>query len=120
MRCGGTFSKGHLAVCPAKDTTCTSCKYRGLFTRRCKARSKNLNIVDSQNVNNTDCNYSSEQPDVNNDRANRECCGVIIAWSESGQSNNDDYSVLNVTTTYDNEGKILKKLLKLDKEKKTK
>ena len=23
MECGGTFSKGHLAVCPAKDTTCT-------------------------------------------------------------------------------------------------
>ena len=108
MKCGGTFSKGHLAVCPAKDTTCTSCKYRGHFTRLCKARSKNLNVVDSQNVTNTDCNYSSEQPDVNSDRANRECCGVINAWSESGQSNNDDYSVLNVTTTYDNQGKFSK------------
>ena len=23
MKCGGTFSKAHLAVCPAKDNTCT-------------------------------------------------------------------------------------------------
>ena len=33
MKCGATFSKGHLAVCTAKDTTCTSCKYKGHFTR---------------------------------------------------------------------------------------
>ena len=26
MKCSGTFSKGHLAVYPAKDTTCTSSK----------------------------------------------------------------------------------------------
>ena len=24
---------------------------------------------------------------------NRECCGVINAWSESGQSENDDYCI---------------------------
>ena len=29
MKCGGIFSKGHLAICPAKDATCTSCKYKG-------------------------------------------------------------------------------------------
>ena len=69
--------------------------------------------MDSQIVNNTDCNYPSEQPDVNNDRANRECCGVINAWSQSGQSDNDDESVLNVTTIYDNQGKELKKLLNI-------
>ena len=110
MKCSGTFSKGHLAVCPTKDTICTSCKYRGHFTRLCKSRRKNINIVDSQIVHNTDCNYPSEQPDVNNDPVNREGCGVINAWSESGQSNNDDYSVLNVKTIYDNQGKELKKL----------
>ena len=33
IKCGGKFCKGHLAVCPAKDTTCTTCKYRGHFTR---------------------------------------------------------------------------------------
>ena len=43
----------------------------------------------------------------------RECCGVINAWSESGQSENDDYSVLNVTTIFDNDGKELKKLLNI-------
>ena len=72
-----------------------------------------MNIVDSQIVHNTDCNYPSEQPDVNNDRVNRECCGVVNAWSESGQSDNDDYSVLKVTTIYDNQGKELKKLLNI-------
>ena len=99
MKCGGNFTKGHLAVCPAKDTTCTTCKYRGHFTRLCKSRRKNVNIV--------------EQLDVNIDRANRECCGVINAWSESGQSDNDDYSVLNVTTIYDDQGKELNKLLNI-------
>ena len=108
MKCGGTFSKGHLAVCPAKDTICTSCKNREHFIRLCKLGRKNVIIVDSQTLHNTDCNNPSEQPDVNNDRVNRECCGVINAWSESGQSNN---SVLNVTTNYDNQGKELKKLL---------
>ena len=113
MKCGGNFTKGHLAVCPAKDTTCTTCKYWGHFTRLCKSRRKNVKIVDSQIVNNTDCNYPSEQPDVNNDRANRECCGLIHAWSESGQSDNDDYSVSNVTTIYDDQGKELKKLFNI-------
>ena len=83
MKCGGTFSNGHLAVCPAKDTTCTSCKDCGHFTKLCKSRRKNVNIVDSQIVHNIDCNYPSEQPDVNNDPVYRECCGVINAWSES-------------------------------------
>ena len=120
MKCGGTFSIGHLAVCPAKDTICTSCKYQGHFNRLCKSSRKNLNIVDSQIVHNTDCNCPSEQPDVNNDRVNRECCIVIDAWSESGQSDNNDYSVLNVTTIYDNKGKELKKLLNIGLGKKTK
>ena len=69
--------------------------------------------MDSQIVNNTDCNYPSEQSDVNNDHANREWCGVINAWSESGQSDNDDYSVLKLTTIYDDQGKELKKLLNI-------
>ena len=69
--------------------------------------------MDSQIVNNTDHNYPSEQPDVHIDHANRECGGVINAWSESEQSDNDDYSVLNVTTIYDDHGKELKKLLNI-------
>ena len=28
IKCAGTFSKGHLAVCPAKRTTCTSCNIK--------------------------------------------------------------------------------------------
>ena len=57
MMCGGTFSKSHLAVCPAKDTTCTSCKFKGHFTRLCRSRRKNVNIVNTQIVDNTDFKY---------------------------------------------------------------
>ena len=39
---------------------------------------------------------------------------VIIV---TGQSDNDDYSVLNVTTIYDNQGKELKKLLNIGRGK---
>ena len=45
------------------------------------------------------------------DHVNRDCCGVSNAWSDCGQSENDDYSVLNVTTIFDDNGKELKKLL---------
>ena len=113
MKCAGTFSKGHLALCPVRDTTCTSCKYRGHFTRLCQCRGKNVNIVYSQIVHNTGCNYPSEQPDVNNYRVNRECCGVINAWSESRQSDNDGYSVSNITTIYHIQRKELKKFLNI-------
>ena len=112
MKCGGIFSKGHLAVCPAKGTTCTSCRYKGHFTRLCRSRRKNVNIVNSQIVVITDFN-PSDTPDVNTDHANRECFGVINACSESGQSKNDDYSVLNVTTIFGEVGKELKKLLNI-------
>ena len=112
MKCGGNFAKGHLAVFPAKDTNCTSCKYKGHFTRPCKSRRRNVNIVNNQFVDDTDFNLS-DIPNVNTDHVNRECCGVINAWSESGQSENDDYSVINVTTVFDNDGKELKILLNM-------
>ena len=110
MKCGGIFSNGHLAVCPAKDTTCTSCNFIGHFIRLCRSRRKNVNIVNTQFVDNTDFN-PSHTPDVNTDHVDRECCGVINAWLESGQSENDDYSVLNVPTIFGEDGKELKKLL---------
>ena len=46
-------------------------------------------------------------------RENREFGGVINAWSELGHSENDDYSVLNITTIFDDDGKELKKLLNI-------
>ena len=110
MKCGGTFSKGHLAVCPAKDTTCTSCKYKGYFTKLCKSHRKNVNNVNTQIVDDTDFN-PSDHPDVNSDHANREFCDVINAWLESRQSENDNYSVLNVTPIFNDDGKELKNLL---------
>ena len=45
------------------------------------------------------------------DHVKRERWVVIKAWSEPGQSENDDYFVLNVTKIFDDEGKELKKLL---------
>ena len=55
IKCGWNFLKGHLVVCPAKDTTCTSCKYKGRFTRLCKScRKKVVNIVKSQTVDNAE------------------------------------------------------------------
>ena len=89
MKRGGTFSKEHLTVCPAKDTTCTTCKYKGHFTRLCKSRRRNVNIVNNQIVDNTVFN-SSDIPDVKTDHVNRKCCGVINAWLETGQRENDD------------------------------
>ena len=100
MKCGGTFSKGHLAVCQAKDTSCTVCKFECNFTRLCKSRRRNVNIVNTQIVDNADFNPSGYS-DVNLDHVNKEWCGVINAWSESGQSENNDYSVLNKTTIFD-------------------
>ena len=66
MNCGGTFSKGHLAVCPAKDTSYSSCKFKGNLTRICKPRRKNVDIVNTYNVDKTDFN-PSDHPDVNMD-----------------------------------------------------
>ena len=94
------------------SSTCTSCKYKGHFIRFCKSRRRNVNIVNNQTVDNTDFN-PSDLPDVTTDHVNRECCGVINAWSECGQSENDDYSLLNVTTIFDNDGKEVKKLLNI-------
>ena len=73
-------------MCASKDRTCTSCKYLVHFTRLCISRRKNVNIVDSRVEHNTDCNYPSEQPDVNNDCVNIEYGGVINAWSESDRA----------------------------------
>ena len=75
MKCDGTFSKGHLAGCPAKETTCTSGNFKGHFTRLCKLRRKNVNIVNTYIVDNTDFN-PSDHPDVNMDHDISTFCPV--------------------------------------------
>ena len=77
---------------------------------------KNVNIENTHIVDNADYN-PSDHPDVNMDHVNRKFCGVINAWSESGESKNYDYSVLTITTIFDDNGKELKKLLKIGLEK---
>ena len=67
----------------------------------------NVQIVDNADSN------PSEHPDASLDHVTRECCGVINAWSESGKSETDDCSVLNVTTMFEDDGKELKKLLNI-------
>ena len=51
-----------------------------------------------------------DHPDVNMDRVNREFCGVINVWSESGLSKNDDFSLVYVTNIFDDDEIELKKL----------
>ena len=84
-----------------------------LFVQRRARLVHHVNIkVNNQVVNSEDCNPCN-QPDENLDRANRECCGVINELSESGQNENDDFSVMNVTTIFDDDGEELKKLLNI-------
>ena len=69
-------------------------------------------MVNTQIVDNTDFS-PSDHADVNSDHVNREFCGVIKSWLESGQSENDNYFVLNITSIFDDDGKELKKLLNI-------
>ena len=44
---------------------------------------------------------------------NQEMCGMINAWNECGQSDDDDLSVLSFRTIYDENGLETKKLLNI-------
>ena len=44
---------------------------------------------------------------------NQEFCGVINAWNECGQSDDNDFSVLSVRTIYDTNGLEIKKRLNI-------
>ena len=112
MKCGNTFTKGHLNVCPAKDITCKNCNYKGHFAKLCKSRNKRptVNNVSNNFVNTENCTYT---PPENSWMEEKESCDVINAWNEYGQSDDDDFSVLSVRTIYDNNGLETKKLLNL-------
>ena len=112
MKCGNTFTKGHLNVCPAKDITCKNCNYKGHFAKLCKSRNKRptVNNVSNNFVNTENCTYT---PPENSWMEEKESCDVINAWNEYGQSDADDFSVLSVRTIYDHNGLETKKLLNL-------
>ena len=112
MKCGNTFTKGHLNVCPAKDIICKNCNFKGHFAKLCKSRNKRptVNNVSNNFVNTENCTYT---PLENSNMEERESCDVINAWNEYGQSDDDDFSVLSVRTIYDNNGLETKKLLNL-------
>ena len=90
---------------------CNICKYKGHFGRLCKSKGRKpaVNIVDEA-VNSQNCSYSPEDLQV---RSEENFCGVINAWIEEGISDNDDYSVLNIRTTYDTNGLETKKLVNI-------
>ena len=120
MKCGGSFSKGNMAICLAKGTTCTSCKFKGHLPNSVNhVGRRNVNIVNTQIIDNADFN-PSDPPNINMVHENRESCGIINAWSESDQSENDDYTVLNITLIFDDDGKELKKFLNIVSGKKIK
>ena len=104
-------AKGHLAKCPAKDVICISCNFKRHSTKNCKSRRRNVSIVNIPGILNTGIANPSDNNPVVNNHVEKECCGVINAWLETGKSDNDDYSVLNVTTIFGNDGKELKKPL---------
>ena len=112
MKCGNTFTKGHLNVCPAKDITCKNCNYRGHFAKLCKSRNKRptVNTASDNYVNTENCTYT---PPENSWTEDQESFHVINAWNEYGQSDDDDFSVLSVRTIYDKNGLETKKLLNL-------
>ena len=47
MKSGGKFTKRQIAICPVKETICTTCDFIRNFTKNCKFRRRNINIVNS-------------------------------------------------------------------------
>ena len=109
MKCGNTFTKGHLNVCPAKDITCKSCNYKGHFAKLCKSRNKRptVNTVSDNYVNNENCTYT---PPENSWMEDQKLCDVVNAWNEYGQSDDDNFSV---RTVYNKNGLETKNILNL-------
>ena len=109
MKSGNAFTKGHLNVCPAKVKICTIWKYKGHFGKLCKSKKRRLDVINvEENVNNQNFPCSPEDSLVNSEV---NFCGVIInAWTEERTSDNDDHSVLNIRSIYDNNGLETKNL----------
>ena len=98
MKSRNPFTKGHLNICPVKDITCKNCNYKGPFAKFCKSRNKrpSVNIVSDNHVITENCIYI---PPESSCSENQETCGVINAWKENGQSDDDNISGLTVRTT---------------------
>ena len=48
---------------------------------------------------------NTSRPNISGAKTKKqETCGVINAWNENGQSDDDDYSVLSARTIYDQNG----------------
>ena len=98
MKCGNTFTKGHLNVCPAKEITCKNCNYKGHFAKLCKSRNKRPTVNTVSNyVNTENCTYT---PPENSWMEEKESCEVINAWHERNILGNDNLPKLGREITH--------------------
>ena len=81
--------------------------------KNCKSKRINVKTVDTYNFVNNDVQSQVQQSIHNSLNSQKEFCGVTNAWTEAGLSDNDNYSVLNVTTIFDSNARELKKLLNI-------
>lgn len=81
--CGQPFNGSHRRYCPAKDVTCSGCGRRGHFKKFCKTM-KNNNNTDTSLESRREQNGLKQKTDKNLH---------TIAWSESGNVNNDESDV---------------------------
>ena len=84
---------------------CHICKYRRNFERLCQSKGRKPVVTSRvEKVYKQNCPQSKQEENF---------CGVINAWTEEGISDNDDYSVLNIQTIYDDNCLETKKLVKI-------
>ena len=80
MKCENAFTKVQLYVCSAKEIICKICKYKGHIGRLSKAKGRRPVVINvEQNVNDPNCSYSPEDPQVNTEE---NFYGVINAWTQ--------------------------------------
>ena len=98
MNCGNPFTAGYLNFCPAREVNCQICNYEGYFAKLFKSKTKrpSVNIV-NDSVHTENCKYVQSEDSWS---SKEEKCGVINAWNQSCQSDDDDYSVLSVRTKF--------------------
>ena len=105
MKCRNRLTKEHLNVCPVKETTCKNYNYKGYFAFLRQSRNKRTSVktVTDNHVITENCMHV---PPESSWSENQETCGV----NENGQSDDDSFSVLSVSTIYGKNGLETEKL----------
>ena len=110
MKCGNAFTEKHLNVCTAKEILYNICKHKGHLGRLCKSKGRRPVLNNVRDVNGQNCPYSPGDSQLNSEK---KFCGRLNAWTEEGTSDNNDYSVLNIRTIYDDNGLETKKFVNI-------